>query len=343
MKSLFWFKFKPVLILIVYLIFVVIWGSSLVIMFIEESVSWAIVWLISSVLILVGAALIDCFSKGYKLKYLFFGKKFKKQVYDYFQKNKELSRKEKKKMLKEMKYFYRRFGRIDIVIADYSITPSKLLFEDFHAFNYGNSLDKQKVEYIVTSMYKSCLEGGALYVFYEHSADEFAYDEFEKLIKNSNLFSNELKKFILKKEYKKFYEFFLKYDKLSDEEHEMFSKFETEESDKLYEFESEIFAVAEKIALEKFFDLYEKKGIPESYEKYFLTKDRRKRIFVVKDESLNVFRLYKEKFVFYDLDGSVMGSEGNWCGTNEFTSFYETVELAVNEVKSELDEYDEIK
>ena len=110
-------------------------------------------------------------------------------------------------------------------------------------------------------MYKSCLEGGALYVFYEHSANEFAYDEFEKLIKNSNLFSNELKKFILKKEYKKFYEFFLKYDKLSDEEHEMFSKFETEESDKLYEFESEIFAIAEKIALEKFFDLYEKKAV----------------------------------------------------------------------------------
>ena len=76
MKGLFWFKFKPILILIVYLIIAVIWGSSLVLMFIQESAIWAIVCLISSISVIIGAKLIDCYSKNYKLKYLFLGKKF---------------------------------------------------------------------------------------------------------------------------------------------------------------------------------------------------------------------------------------------------------------------------
>ena len=125
MKSLTWFKWKPILILIVYLAFVVIWGSSLAIMIIEESEAWAIVWLISSVLVLFGAFLIEGYSNGYKWKYYFLGKNFKKQRDEFFKNHEKVSKKEKRKILKDMKNTYRRFGFVDYAVDDYVVTPIK--------------------------------------------------------------------------------------------------------------------------------------------------------------------------------------------------------------------------
>ena len=67
---------KAIFILVVYLLLIVVWGTSFVIWIVEESEYWALIWLISSVVILVLAFFVDAYSKDYKIKYYFLGKNF---------------------------------------------------------------------------------------------------------------------------------------------------------------------------------------------------------------------------------------------------------------------------
>ena len=48
---------------------------------------------------------------------------------------------------------------------EYKVTPIKLYFEDFITFNYGNALDKQKIEFVIYALYSKVLSGGGFYRF----------------------------------------------------------------------------------------------------------------------------------------------------------------------------------
>lgn len=332
---------KSILILAVYLFFVVIWGVSLVMWVVDESETWFIVWLISSAVVLVAAFFVEANSKDYKLKYYFLGKKFQKQKDEYFKTHNPSSKKEKRQLIKDMKLNYRRFGNIEYVVKDYVITPIRLYFDDYVTFNYGNALDEQKTEFIIYSLYAKCLEGGGLYRFFEQMVEEpFSYEEYKTLVKKSTL-SHELKTLTTNAMCKKVFECFEKYDDIREKGHKFLENFELNESNQLFDYQDEIFGVVEKIAMNKYFEYQKTRFIPKNAKKSYISKDNLQRLSICYLEDLNVFNIIREKFTFFDTGAPILHSDGGWS-EQEGKSYYETEELALNDIKNEINDYIEI-
>ena len=334
-------RMKDIIYLILFLMLVVVWGSSTVLVIIEYSTAMGIVCVASYFAVFIGVFLIEKRTKGYMWKYLFLGKKFKAQKDEFFDMHKNFSKKEKKQILKSMKDAYRKTGSIRFAVYYHQITPYKLWSEDYHAFNYGNALDKQKVEYMLFSLQMNTDIGGGLYRFFEDVTNEpFTYKEYKKLINDSKLFSKELKELLLKKEYEKIFEYFKRYDTLSDEEHNELEIFELNESNMIAEFDVELYKIVEDLAVKCYIEFKQKDALPPYVEKFYLSKDKTNRIVIFKDIQTNTYKVNKENFVFYDMESSPMHSEGGWCpvvvGVNSGSSFYETVELAIKDNEKEI-------
>ena len=89
--------------------------------------------------------------------------------------------------------------------------------------------------------------------------------------------------------------------------------------------------------------LYHKtKFIPKNAKKSYISKDNLQRISICYLENLNVFNIVRERFVFFDDSVSILQSEGGWVGQNGI-SYFETEELALNDIKNEIKDYIEIK
>lgn len=333
-----------ILYLIIFLIVVVIWGSSFVMTIIDYNDVLAIVCVISYVMSMAGIFLLEKHTNRYKWKYLILGKKFKKQVNEFFVSHEELSKKDKKRMLKGMKDTYRKTGSIRFAVFYYQTTPYKLLTEDYDAFSYGNALDEQKIEYMLYSLRMNTDIGGGLYRFFEDITREpFSYDEYKKLITNSKLFSKELKELLLKKDYKKIFEYFKRYDTLNDDEHNELEIFELNDSNLIAEFDVELFSTVEKIAVERYLDLKKSEGLIENVESAYISKDKTKRISIYKNQDTNVYKTKREEFVFYDIDSSRMHSEGGWLETQTPSSVYDSVETALKDIEVEIKDYEKLK
>lgn len=325
-----------IIILFIYLSLVVVWGTSMVVAIVEEDVIWANIWVLSSILLFFAIFFVDAYSKDYKFKYIFLGKNFKKQRDEFFKKNKDLSKKEKRQILKNMKHNYRRFGSIEFAVYGYVVTPIKLYFEDYISFSYGNALDEQKVEYIIYNLYSKNLTGGGFYRFFEQMAEEpFSFEEYKRIVKKAG-FSKKLNAEITNATSKKVFEYFKRYNELLDEEHKFLEKYELDESNKLFEYQTEIFDLVENIAMKKFFDYHKTRQISIGAVKSFISKDNLKRITICFLEDLKVYNIVREEFTFFDIDMPQIQSDGGWVA-HEGNSYYETEEQALNDIKNELE------
>lgn len=335
---------KAILLLIPYLIFVIIMFSAGIMMFVDID-HCEMYFAISSfgfVGFVVFLILIECFSKDYRLKYYFLGRGFRKQKNAYFSTHQNHSKKEKRDIVKNMKHEYRRHGNISITLYCITETPNKIWHDENHAFNYFNALDEQKINYIVGYLYLNCEDGGGYYRFFEELASEpFSYAEFELLIKNSSLFSKKLKSSILKKKHKAVYEAF-KSESLSEKESALLDDFDSNESYALFDHQTELFDLVEKLSLKLYFNLKQKENLPDNTVNAFISKDKTKRVCIYLDTKTNAYKINRSTFFFYDTDLSPMNSEGAWAfGDN--SSYFETAELALNEIKTEIADFDEIK
>lgn len=331
---------KSILNIIIYLIFVVIWGFSLVLMIVEESEIWAIIWILSTIITLIDIFVNETKMKGYKFKYLFLGKSFKKQKDDFFKKHSGFSGEEKRQLLKNMKICYRRFGDVSFAVYSYKVTPNSIYYEDYKSFNYGNALDKQKIEFIVYGLYSNCLKGGGLYRFFESITNEpFTFEEYKRLVDESQLLEA-IKKLITNEKANKVFGYLKKYDRLNEKEHNFLENYELNESNKIFEYESGIFKVVERIAILKFFDYHKKRNISQDAVKVYISKDNYKRVSVCFNQKTKLYYIIRDTFVFYD-ENSIVYSEGNWVDRRD-NSFYDTEENALKEIKEELKDCIEI-
>lgn len=332
--------------LFLFLAVVVIWGTSTVLLFIEYSTFWAVISVVSYFSVFVGVFLIEKHTNNYKWKFLFLGKNFKEQATKFFAMHPELTKKEKKSMLKTMKRTYRQTGSIRFAVYHYQTTPYKLWAEDYSAFNYGNALENQKAEYMLFSLQMNTDMGGGLYRFFENITNEpFTYKEYKKLIKGSKLFSKEIKELLLKPEYEKIFEYFKKYYTLSDEEHKELENFELNDSNLVAEFDVELYNAVEELSVKNYLEYKERESLPPYAEKLYMSKDKTKRIVIFKDTQTNTYKINEESFVFYDLESSAMHSEGGWLpapGVASGSSFYESVELAIQDNRKEIEKLEEI-
>lgn len=337
---------KDVIIELVYLLLflavVVVWGVSTVLLFVDYSTVVAIISVVSYFAVFIGVFLIEKHTNHYKWKYMFLGKKFKKQVNDFFALHPEIGPKEKKIRLKEMKKTYRQIGSIRFSIFYLQSTPYKIWSEDYYAFNYGNALDKHKLNYIIYCLQMNTDIGGGLYRFFESITEEpFTYQEYRNLISRTRLFSVELKGLLLRPKYEKIFEYFKKYDSLSDEEHKELEDFELNDSDLISEFDTELFKLVEDLAVKCYLEYKLRESLPPYAEKLYVSTDKTKRMVIYKDAQTGHYKVNRDNFVFYDMESSVLHSEGGWQpapGSNSGSSFYETIDLAIKDNEKELDD-----
>ena len=83
-------------------------------------------------------------------------------------------------------------------------------------------------------------------------------------------------------------------------------------------------------------------ALPENVKKVFISKDKTKRICIYFDKTLNVYKVLKEEFVFYETEYSLMNSMGGWV-SHEESSLFETENQALNDIKPQIKDFEEIK
>ncbi len=333
--------------LLLFLAVVVVWGVSTALSFIEYSTFWIVVSIVSYFSVFIGVFLIEKHTNHYKWKYLFLGKKFKNQSEEFFALHTDLTKKEKKTMLKTMKRTYRQTGNISIAVYHYQTTPYKLWSEDYSLFNYGNALESQKVEYMLFSLQMNTDMGGCLYRFFEDITNEpFTYKEYKILIKNSKLFSKELKELLLKPEFEKIFEYFKRYETLNDEEHNELEQFELNDSNLIAEFDVELYKTVEELSVKCYLDYMQKESLPPYTERVYISKDKTNRIVIFQDEQTKTYKVNEDSFEFYDLEVSPMHSEGGWMpapNSLSGSSFYDSVETALADINPKIKDYEELK
>lgn len=314
----------------------------MVIAIIEESVIWANIWILSSIILLFLVFFVDAFSKNYKWKYYFLGKTFKIQKDEFFKNHPPKTKKDKKQKIKDMKLNYRRFGNIEFVVEAYKITPIKLYFEDFISFNYGNALDKQKIEFLLYALYSKVITGGGFYRFFETITDEpFSFDEYISLVKKSKL-SKQLKEIMTNSQSKLIFEYSKNFDNLTDAEHDIMENYDLNESYLLYDYQDEIFDMVQKIAIDKFFKYHETSMLPHNIVEAYISKDKLKRISICYLEDLKVFNIVREDFQIYSCKNIDMSCDGGWIA-HQGISYFETKNLALNDISEEIKDYRKIK
>ena len=218
---------KTTLILVAFLSVVVVWGSTTVITFIEYNTVVAIISVVSYFAVFIGIFGIEMYTNKYKFKYLILGKKYKEKVQKFMVELDKFNKKERKAYIKSMKAEYRRTGNVYFSVYYLFETPNKVWSDDNRSFVYYNALDWQKAEYLIYLLNFNCETGGGFNRFFEGVAEEpFTFEEIEKIVKSSDLFSKELKKLVLKPKHKKVFECFQNEDNLTDEDWKFLEDFE---------------------------------------------------------------------------------------------------------------------
>lgn len=334
---------KTTLVLIAFLSVVVVWGSTTVITFIEYNTVVAIISVVSYFAVFVGIFGIEMYTNKYKFKYLILGKKYKEKVQKFMVELNKFNKKERKAYIKSMKAEYRRTGNVYFSVYYLFETPNKVWSDDNRSFVYYNALDWQKAEYLIYLLNFNCETGGGFNRFFEGVAEEpFTFEEIEKIVKSSDLFSKELKKSVLKPKHKKVFECFQNEDNLTDEDWKFLEDFEKNESNNLFDFQDEIYATIEKLSINCYLELKKDYALPENVKKVFISKDKTKRICIYFDKTLNVYKVLKEEFVFYETEYSLMNSMGGWV-SHEESSLFETEKQALNDIKPQIKDYEELK
>lgn len=336
--------FKNIIIFIALILFstnIVFFGTGLTMMIVDFLPDYFWWFLLGSIGTAANMFWIHLLSNDYKIKYFFLGKNFDQKVEDYF-KDTNMPDYAKNALLKSMKRQYRINGEIVSVYIEERDTPFELWGEINREFNYPNALDKQKIDYIIFCMHLNAEDGGGLYRFFEDlSFEPFTYDEVYNLINKTKLVSKEIKKLVLDPKYKNIMELF-RLDKLNEEQDKILQDFDENDSDLLCKFSNELKGVVENRAITLYREEKRLSGLPNSTVKVYLSKDGFYRICIYFDKGLNVYRVNKSVFQFYDSDSSLLYSEGGWI-SEENKSYYETVELAYNDIQSLIKGYKEVK
>jgi len=297
--------------------------------------------------ILAFSGVITCFfvileDKGYKLKYFFLGKSFKKPVDEFFEQNTYFSEKEKLFLIKRMKDEYRRKGHVSFILYKRRETVLSLWNKNIHDIywekNEEDLTEKEKFEFIIDG-----LSNGIRYFLYDYGGLKIIYDDFYNIINNCNMFDNECKKYLLSKKFKNIFEFYNNLEKYKEEEIKTFDQENNNYFLKFDKFEENIYEIKENIAVKNYIEYQKFECLPENVVNFFISKEGKERLYVFFDKSLNVYRVAQEIFTFYYYDIPLMDNEGGWNHvSNSYSSLFETQEIALNDIKERTKDFEEI-
>ncbi len=334
-------KSKALTLLTLLLLSAIFWGTTTAMVLIQYTDLLAILSTISYFVVWFFVFWIHIFTNGYKLKYLFLGKHFKQQLKSHQITLNKLSKKEKKQAIKSMKDEYRKFGTTSISTCNLIETPYKVFTQDNLAFNYGNALDKQKIEFIAFCLQSNSQTGGLYRFFEEIDYEPFTYDELKSLIKSSDYFSKELKLYLLNPKFKTIFSYFKKAATLTDKEHERLETFELKESNFLYNYSDELTDIVEKMAIENHLLYKQRDLLPDTTTKLYVSKDLTERIYIFFDPQTRYYKIGSSTFKFFDQDTRKMYSTCDWIN-NTKSSIFEDEKLALNEIKTQIKDFTEV-
>lgn len=334
-------KLKALTLLTLLLLSAVFWGTTTAMVFIEYTDLLAILSTIGYFMVWFFVFWIHIYTNGYKLKYLFLGKRFKQQLKTHQLTLNKLPKHERKKAIKSMKDEYRKFGTTSITVYNLNETPYKVFTEDNLAFNYGNALDKQKIEFIAFCLQSNSQTGGLYRFFEEIDYEPFTYDELKSLIKSSDCFSKELKLYLLNPKFKTIFSYFKKATTLTDKEHERLEKFELGESNFLYDYSDELTDIVEKMAVENYLFYKQRDSLPDTTTRLYVSKDLTERIYIFFDPQSRYYKIGSSTFKFLDPDNRKMYSICDWINNTESSIFQDEI-LALNEIKSKIKDFTEV-
>jgi len=267
----------------------------------------------------------------YKLKYFLrlwmFNKEFKK-LKNISQGNKETI----KQLKRNLKDNFLQDGEIvsSKNLLKIETNPWNIWLEESNSFSYPNSRYMEKLSFLVYCLYDACASGGGFEKFFNNIENEpFLNKEIIEIFNKHEFFSVELKEFLTKvvNEYK-------------DEDKDfLFAKYEREENNTLFEFEQELFDLANWIAynrklLSSVAGVYIHGNISFEIYHLYLSKDFKKIIYVYKNES-NMIRISSK---FWNAIDNFWESD-----KNADRSIYACAELAFNEIKDTIEDYIKIE
>lgn len=279
--------------------------------------------------------LINIKLRGYKLKYLFLGRKFKNQLEEYkkYIDGADINR----SIIKWKKDTYRKTGKI---LSDDEFTPSYFIWRRYESyFLYDRAIVDE--DYVLCVLNEHIETGGGLYQIFEMLCRNFTYIQYKDLIIDSKKYSLELKTLLLNPNYEKIYQLITleetsKQYFRSEEDDLILSQFEKEESNKIDNYSNEIHLLFLKTAIDLYVAYHRKNGLPKEYSSLYFSKDNRKRIYLFQDKNLNSYSGIEDEFEFEGekKDGleKEFNSRGYWMPIKQF-GHYETIELLKKDIR----------
>ena len=333
------YKSKLLICLISMISFLIAFVGSIISLFINFTILGEVFFWITHAGVWISIFETNMIANNYKWKYLFAKKNFRNQINDYFIAHPNYTKKEKNKLIKKMKDTFRKTGLIYYFVDEYIRTPYKLWKENNFAFNYGNAPDYQKISYLVFALRLNIEEDSPLFEFFQYiSFEPFSYEEYCKLIKKCNYLSSSLKNILTNEKYKEIFYFLKKQN--NDENYLNQLNFYREECENvLNDYIEEIIRNSELVCLMDFFLEKSKEKLPINTVSLFVSRDDTKRIYIYLDSASKLYKYKKEEFVFYETEKPLIHSEGAWTTTQISSSFFETPNLALKEINSELSDF----
>lgn len=280
---------------------------------------------------------------NYKAKYFFLGEQYKSQLNRLRYLQKYIPSYHSYLTPQKAKRSYRLYGDIlKPLWSIYEITPLSTLSSIAYGADQNN--DKEWKNFLLFCLYENIVYGGGIDRYFEYLTTYYDIP-FSKLKSDFNSmpeFPDKLKRLLTGTRAKKTYDYNKRFDKLSEEEFADMCKLEINFSPLVNNFEDELFSVVERLAMEKYKQIYRLYRLDENTKKVFINSDNDIRYSIWFDKNQNSYRITAEKFSPLNPDITPIHNSFSWQSIEDY-GLYATEELAENEIADKISGFEVIE
>lgn len=335
-------KSQKVNFLLCHLFLILMAGVDLVLLDTINIPIWLYEWIfIFSLLIYLAWLIIGL--ANYKPKYFFLGEQYKNQLNHLRYLQKYIPSYHSYLTQQKAKRNYRHYGDIlKPLWSIYEITPLSILSSVTYGADQNN--DKEWKNFLLFCLYENIVYGGGIDRYFEYLTTYYDIP-FSKLKNDFNSmpeFPDKLKRLLTGTRAKKTYDYNKRFDRLSEEEFDDLRKLETNFSPLVNEFEDELFSAVERLAMEKYKQVYKLYGLNDGTQKVFINSDNDIRYSIWLDEKMNAYRITASKLTPTTPELRPIHNTYSWQSIEGY-GLYATEELAGSEIAEKISGFEVIE
>lgn len=280
---------------------------------------------------------------NYKAKYFFLGEQYKNQLNHLKYLQKYIPSYHSYLTPQKAKHNYRLYGDIlKYPWSIYKITPLDILSSVAYGADQNN--DKEWKNFLLFCLYENIVYGGGIDRFFEYLTTyyDIPFSKLKSDFGGIPEFPDKLKRLLTGTRAKKTYDYNKRFDKLSEEEFDEIRKLETNFSPLANNFEDELFSAVERLAMEKYKQIYKLYKLNENTTKVFINSDNDIRYSIWFDKKSNAYRISAEKFSPLTPDITPARNTFSWQSIEGY-GLYATEELAENEIADKISGFEVIE